>query len=76
VNFRIIAASNSNLLNLVSDKVIREDLYYKLNIIPIHLSPLRDRKEDTPDLVELFISKYNSKNKKNKSVEPETMRFF
>lgn len=78
VDFRIIAASNRNLSNLVSDKVFREDLYYRLNVIPIHLPPLRDRKEDIPDLVDFFISKYNSKHKKDfiKSVEPETMRFF
>ena len=78
VDFRIIAASNRNLSNLVSDKVFREDLYYRLNVIPIHLPPLRDRKEDIPDLVEFFISKYNSKHNKDfiKSVEPETMRFF
>jgi two-component system, NtrC family, response regulator PilR len=78
VDLRIIAASNRNLSSLVSDKVFREDLYYRLNVIPIHLPPLRDRKEDIPDLVEFFISKYNSKHKKDfiKSVEPETMRFF
>jgi two-component system, NtrC family, response regulator PilR len=78
VDLRIIAASNRNLSSLVSDKVFREDLYYRLNVIPIHLPPLRDRKEDIPDLVKFFISKYNSKHKKDfiKSVEPETMRFF
>jgi two-component system, NtrC family, response regulator PilR len=78
VDLRIIAASNRNLSNLVSDKVFREDLYYRLNVIPIHLPPLRDRKEDIPDLVEFFIGKYNSKHKKDfiKSVEPETMQFF
>jgi two-component system, NtrC family, response regulator PilR len=78
VDLRIIAASNRNLSNLVSDKVFREDLYYRLNVIPIHLPPLRDRKEDIPDLVDFFISKYNSKHKKDfiKSVEPEAMRFF
>ncbi len=78
VDLRIIAASNRNLSNLVNDKIFREDLYYRLNVIPIHLPPLRDRREDIPDLVEFFISKYNSKHKKDfiKSVEPETMRFF
>ncbi len=78
VDLRIIAASNRNLSSLVSDKTFREDLYYRLNVIPIHLPPLRDRKEDIPELVEFFISKYNSKHKKDfiKSVEPETMHFF
>ncbi len=78
VDLRIIAASNQNLNKLVGDKVFREDLYYRLNVIPIYLPPLRERKEDIPDLVEFFIKKYNSKHKKTfiKSVEPETMRFF
>ena len=64
-DLRIIAASNRNLSNLVNDKVFREDLYYRLNVIPIHLPALRDRKEDIPDLVEFFINKYNSKHKKD-----------
>ena len=63
VDFPVIAASNCNLSNLVRDKVFREDLYYRLNVIPIHLPPLRDRKEDIPDLVGFFISKYYSKHK-------------
>ena len=77
-DLRIIAASNRNLSNLVNDKVFRKDLYYRLNVIPIHLPALRDRKEDIPDLVEFFINKYNSKHKKDfiKSVELETMRYF
>ena len=78
VDLRIIAASNQNLTNLVSDKKFREDLYYRLNVIPIHLPPLRERKEDIPDLVEFFINKFNSKHKKTfiKGVESETMQFF
>ena len=78
VDLRIISASNRNLSSLVSDKIFREDLYYRLNVIPIYLPPLRDRKEDIPELIEFFINKYNSKHKKDfiKSVEPETMRFF
>lgn len=78
VDLRIIAASNRNLSKLVGDKKFREDLYYRLNVIPIHLPPLRERKEDIPDLVEFFINKYNTKHKKTfiKGVEPEAMQFF
>ncbi|MZH04545.1 MAG: sigma-54-dependent Fis family transcriptional regulator [Nitrospinae bacterium] len=78
VDLRIIAASNRNLSKLVEDKVFRKDLYYRLNVIPIHLPPLRERKEDIPDLVEYFINKYNSKHEKTfvKGVEPEAMRYF
>ena len=59
VDLRIIAATNSNLSDLVEQKSFREDLYYRLNVIPIHLPPLRERREDIPDLVECFIKKYN-----------------
>ncbi|MBT5470150.1 MAG: sigma-54-dependent Fis family transcriptional regulator [Nitrospina sp.] len=78
VDLRIIAASNRNLTNLVADKVFREDLFYRLNVIPISLPPLRERKEDIHELVEFFIKKYNSKHRKTfiKGVEPEAMRLF
>ena len=78
VDLRIIAASNRNLNKLVDDKLFRKDLYYRLNVIPIHLPPLRERKEDIPDLVELFIKKYNGKHGKSfvKGVDPEAMRYF
>ncbi len=78
VDLRVIAASNSNLADLVADKVFREDLYYRLNVIPIHLPALRERKEDIPDLVEFFIKKYNAKHKKTfvKTVHPEAMKIF
>ena len=61
VDLRIIAATNSNLSDLVEQKSFREDLYYRLNVIPIHLPPLRERREDIPDLVEFFINKYNTR---------------
>ena len=60
VDLRIIAATNSNLTDLVEQKSFREDLFYRLNVIPIHLPPLRERREDIPDLVEFFIKKFNT----------------
>ena len=60
VDVRVIAATNSDLQRMVSDGLFREDLFYRLNIIPIHLPPLRDRKEDIPLLVQHFLKKFAS----------------
>lgn len=58
-NARIIAASNRNLLECVAQKSFRSDLYYRLNVFPIEIAPLRDRRDDIPLLVETFISQFN-----------------
>ena len=74
VDVRVIAATNKNLHKLIIDGKFREDLYYRLNVIPIELPSLRERKEDIPLLVSHFINKYNSINKKGiKGIRPETM---
>lgn len=57
VDVRIIAATNKNLASLVKQGVFREDLYYRLNVVPIDIPTLRKRKEDIPTLVEHFLSK-------------------
>lgn len=59
VDIRLIAASNENLETLAAAKSFRQDLFYRLNVVPIHLPALRERKEDIPLLVEHFIKKYN-----------------
>src|SRR3972149_5324918 len=74
VDVRVIAATNKNLHQLIIDGKFREDLYYRLNVIPIELPSLRERKEDIPLLVSHCINKYNSINKKGiKGIRPEAM---
>ncbi len=64
VDVRILAASNVNLLGLVREGRFREDLYHRLNVIAVHLPPLRDRKEDIPLLIEHFLRRYCEENSK------------
>ena len=65
VDIRLITATNKNLHELVKEGKFREDLYFRLNVIDVLLPPLRERKEEIPMLVDLFIEKFNKKNEKN-----------
>lgn len=73
VDVRVIAASNKDLKDAVVNGTFREELYYKLNVIPIEIPPLRARKEDISDLVDLFIRKYDMHNK-IKGISPEALK--
>jgi DNA-binding NtrC family response regulator len=64
VDVRILAATNSDLLTAVREGRFREDLFYRLNVISIHMPPLRDRLEDIPQLADHFIQKYCRENEK------------
>jgi len=59
IDVRILVATNENLADLVKKEKFREDLFYRLSVVPIHIPPLRERKEDIPFLVEHFLQKYN-----------------
>ena len=71
---RVISATNKNLKKLVQEGKFREDLYYRLNVIPIHIPPLRERKEDIPLLALHFLKKYAVENGKHlNDFSPEAM---
>ena len=67
VDVRVVAATNRQLQYDVKENVFREDLYYRLNVIPIYIPPLRDRKEDIPDLVDLFATQFASEYRQPKT---------
>ena len=77
VDTRIIAATNRNLEEAVADGSFREDLYYRLNVVTVHLPPLRDRKDSIPLLVDQFLQKNNEQYRKNlEQLSPDTMTVF
>jgi len=79
IDVRFITATNIDLSKAVEDNKFRQDLYYRLNVIPIHIPPLRDRREDIPALAEHFIEKFNKENEgfnKISGIDPAVMKVF
>ena len=75
VDVRLITATNRDLHQLLRKGEFREDLYYRINVVPILIPPLRERKEDIPLLVDYFVAKFNEENNKHvKTVSPEAMQ--
>ena len=73
VNVRIIAATHRNLQAMIEDQAFREDLYYRLSVIPLELPPLRERPEDIPELVRLFFNRAREKHGKHDLKLPEEL---
>jgi len=73
VDVRLVAATSRNLEGLVKEGKFREDLYYRLNVVPVYLPPLRDRREDIPLLQEFFLKKYNKENNRAVQITPEVL---
>jgi DNA-binding NtrC family response regulator len=75
VDVRLIAATNRDLREALEQGTFREDLYYRLNVVPIDIAPLRQRKEDIPELVTLFITRFaGDSGKPVESITPEAMQ--
>jgi formate hydrogenlyase transcriptional activator len=77
VNIRLVAATNRDLEKMIADREFRSDLYYRLHVFPIRIPPLRERKEDIPQLVSYFVQKFAKQmQKKIDSISPVIMRGF
>ena len=76
IDVRIVATTNRNLMNEIQKGTFREDLFYRLNVVPIYLPPLRERREDIPLLVDYYLRKYSLENNAvAKSIDKEAMDY-
>ena len=73
IDVRIIAATNKNIEEMVASRKFRQDLYYRLNVVPIHIPPLRERRDDMVPLIFYFLEKFNKTHQKEKSLSPEVV---
>jgi PAS domain S-box-containing protein len=75
VDVRIIASTNRNLKEMVENKLFRDDLYYRLNVVPLKISPLRDRRSSIIPMAEYYLNKFNKKYKFNKTISREALKY-
>ena len=73
VDVRVIAATNQDLRRLIAERRFREDLFYRLNVVPVRIPPLRDRREDIPLLAAHFLQRYNARTGEGKTLAPEAL---
>ncbi|AXF55156.1 sigma-54 interaction domain-containing protein [Salicibibacter kimchii] len=76
IDVRVIAATNRDLKKMVKEGTFREDLYYRINVIPIHIPPLRERREDILPLIHFYLEHYNEKYDVRKQFSESTLNFF
>jgi len=75
VDARVIAATNRDLKQMTGDGTFREDLFYRISVIPIDLPPLRERREDIPELVDHFVRKFCEQSGKHLAISPRTVQY-
>jgi PAS domain S-box-containing protein len=75
IDVRIIAATHRDLVSMISQGIFREDLYYRLNVVPLRIPPLRERKDDIIMLIQHFIEKFCSRHNLEKEMHPSVMPF-